>query len=240
MSAPDDDTSSHAGGIMNGHGVGIALVAIFVGVALVVAFAASDGAIFGMNFSSVSDNNSPINDGDAGGPGVLSRDVFDEGSAEESAPRSNSSSAAGTAERGPALQTPALLGAEPLDMSDRIFVGVTRDRAEIIDIETPIDTPPANDDEEEPQEGGSQQEDSSGSGNDGGQPDETGNEGNSGSGSNSTGSNSTGSNSTGTNSTGSNSTGTNSTSDEGPSGSESGGDSSSGEGSGIEASISIG
>jgi hypothetical protein len=31
MSAPDDDTSNHAGGIMNGHGVGIALVAIFVG-----------------------------------------------------------------------------------------------------------------------------------------------------------------------------------------------------------------
>lgn len=97
MAAPDDDTSNGAGGMLNGHGVGIAMIAIFVGMALVVAFAASDGAIFGLNFTSATDNNAPVIDSDTGDAGVLSRDAFDEGSSEEGAPQSDADSSVASA-----------------------------------------------------------------------------------------------------------------------------------------------
>ena len=80
MAAPDDNNP--AGGILNGHGVGIAMAAIFVGTGLVVAFVASDGTIFGLNFRSTAGSGTSVNDNnvDSGNANSLSRDLFDEGS----------------------------------------------------------------------------------------------------------------------------------------------------------------
>ena len=46
MAAHDDNNARRSGGVLSGQGVGIALAAIFVGVALAVAYVASDGALF--------------------------------------------------------------------------------------------------------------------------------------------------------------------------------------------------
>lgn len=73
----DGNITNGDGGPLNGHGVAVAMVAIFAGMGLVVAFAASDGAIFGMNVSSSPDNNPPVVDSDASGANVISRDAFD-------------------------------------------------------------------------------------------------------------------------------------------------------------------
>jgi hypothetical protein len=85
MAAPDDNTGNGAGGMLNGHGVGTSMAAIFVGMGLVVAFVASDGAIFGLNFSSATDNGAPVAENDVGNAGIVSEDVFDERPEEESA-----------------------------------------------------------------------------------------------------------------------------------------------------------
>lgn len=195
MSAPD---GSNAGGMLNGHGVGVAMIAIFVGVGLVVAFVASDGAVFGLNFGSASDN-APARD--AGSAGVLSRNAFDEESGTGSA----------TPERGATLseEESGLLamsnsswdsiavrhiassqdklaqpGTELASLSDRIATDVDRDEDDPEVIDTPAD-------EEEPQDDTGQ--DNSGSGSGSGGQSGSGNGGGSGSGSNSTGTNSTGS-----------------------------------------------
>jgi hypothetical protein len=65
--------------MFNGHGIAIAMVAIFVGMGLVVATLASDGAIFGLDLNSGSDKGEPIFDSDTGA-GALSGDAFNEGS----------------------------------------------------------------------------------------------------------------------------------------------------------------
>lgn len=78
MAAPEDKTQ-HTGK-MNGHGVGLAIIAIFAGMALVVAFAASDGAIFGQYFHSAPSDNVPISDSNAEDTVALARDAFNEGS----------------------------------------------------------------------------------------------------------------------------------------------------------------
>jgi hypothetical protein len=99
MSAPQDSAANGDGGMLRGHGIAVALVAIFVGMALVVAFAASDGAIFGLNSSSPAGDNPPIVDSDAGGAEVLPREAFDEDSSRANTPQSgadtNSASAPG-------------------------------------------------------------------------------------------------------------------------------------------------
>jgi hypothetical protein len=46
MAARDDNNAHRSSGVLSGQGVGIALAAIFVGVALAVAYVASDGALF--------------------------------------------------------------------------------------------------------------------------------------------------------------------------------------------------
>lgn len=46
MAAHDDNNARRSNGVLSGQGVGIALAAIFVGVALAVAYIASDGALF--------------------------------------------------------------------------------------------------------------------------------------------------------------------------------------------------
>jgi hypothetical protein len=91
MSAPDGSAANGNPGILNGHGVAIAMIAIFAGMGLVVAFAASDGAIFGINSSLGPNNNGPVVDNDTGGADVISRDAFDEETDEESAPSTPSS-----------------------------------------------------------------------------------------------------------------------------------------------------
>jgi hypothetical protein len=93
MAAPDDSTANGAGGILNGHGVGIALAAIFVGMGLVVTFVASDGAIFGLNFRSSAGDRVPASSPDTRNGDVLSSDVFDKGSGD---PAANASSQPGT------------------------------------------------------------------------------------------------------------------------------------------------
>jgi hypothetical protein len=85
MAAPDDNTANRAGGILNGHGVGIALAAIFVGMGLVVTFVASDGAIFGLNFRSTAGDRVPASSPDTRNGDVLSSDVFDKGSGDPAA-----------------------------------------------------------------------------------------------------------------------------------------------------------
>lgn len=86
MAAPDWNNSN---GMLNGNGVGIALAAIFVGVALAVAFIASDGAIFGQIFQSAPSNTGPANDSGTnpaaadGEATVTSRDVFNQGSGDD-------------------------------------------------------------------------------------------------------------------------------------------------------------
>jgi hypothetical protein len=80
MAAPEDNVE-HTGGKLGGHGVGIAMIAIFAGMAFVVAFAASDGAIFGQNFQSAPSEDVPVSDSGAGDAVTLSRDAFDDGPA---------------------------------------------------------------------------------------------------------------------------------------------------------------
>lgn len=79
MAAPEDN-AEHTGGKLGGYGVGIAMIAIFVGMALVVAFAASDGAIFGQNFQPAPSDDVPVSDSGAEDAVALSSDAFDEGS----------------------------------------------------------------------------------------------------------------------------------------------------------------
>jgi uncharacterized membrane protein YgcG len=86
MSASEGGAS---GGALRGQGVAVALVAIVAGMALVVAYAASDGAIFGLNAnpsSSSPDNGQPASSGAT----VISRDAFDEENA-PSQPEENDS-----------------------------------------------------------------------------------------------------------------------------------------------------
>ena len=78
MSAPHDSAAKGDGGMLRGHGIAVALVAIFVGMAMVVAFAASEGAIFGLNSSSPAGDTAPVTDSGADGAEVLSRDVFED------------------------------------------------------------------------------------------------------------------------------------------------------------------
>jgi len=73
MAVPGDGAS----GILCGHGVAFALAAIFCGMALVVAYAASNGAIFGMSEQPEAAGGAPA---DRVEPSVTSRDSF-EGSA---------------------------------------------------------------------------------------------------------------------------------------------------------------
>lgn len=83
MTAPDDYAS---GGILHGHGMTFALIAFFVGMPLVVAFATSDGQIFGLNFSPAPGGSLPVSDGSAGGAAVISRDAFEDGETTPSQP----------------------------------------------------------------------------------------------------------------------------------------------------------
>jgi hypothetical protein len=76
MAAPDGNIVNSDVGTLGGHGVAVALLAIFVGMGFVVAFSASDGAIFGLNSSSAPGNNAPVTESEDGGADVLSRDVF--------------------------------------------------------------------------------------------------------------------------------------------------------------------
>jgi hypothetical protein len=96
MSAPHDSAANGDGGMLKGHGIAVALVAIFVGMAMVVAFAASDGAIFGLNSSSPAGSTAPVIDSGADGAEVLSRDTFED-SGTESASQSGADKSAGSA-----------------------------------------------------------------------------------------------------------------------------------------------
>ncbi|MGI0049635.1 MAG: hypothetical protein ACREAW_08840, partial [Nitrososphaera sp.] len=104
MSAPHDSAANGDGGMLRGHGIAVALVAIFVAMALVVAFAASDGAIFGLNSSSPAGDNAPAIDSDAGGAEVLPREAFDEDSG--SAPQSGADTHAASAPEQSATLSP--------------------------------------------------------------------------------------------------------------------------------------
>lgn len=181
MASPDYNT---AGGMLNGHGVGIAMAAIFAGIALVVAFAASDGAIFGQNFSSASDN-SPVIDSETDDAAVLSRDAFDEGSDASAPPESGADSATLSEEE----RRLRVIKDFPLSLSDRIFVNVDHDRD---DEEQPADDAPEDEQDNTEQQGDDQTDDSSGEGSSGEDSDSGSGNGsgsdNSGSGSNSTGS----------------------------------------------------
>jgi hypothetical protein len=81
MSAPNGTNSGDGVGPLNGHGVPIAMLAIFVGVGLTVAFVASGGAIFGLNLRPAAGNNgSSPNGGFVNTSGNVSlSDVYNEG-----------------------------------------------------------------------------------------------------------------------------------------------------------------
>jgi hypothetical protein len=70
MAEPEDSLAKRLGG----HAVGIAMIAIFAGMALVVAFAASDGAIFGQNLQPAASSSVPVSDGTGA---AVSSDEFD-------------------------------------------------------------------------------------------------------------------------------------------------------------------
>gem|GEM_PF-4539014 len=83
MAMPDDNNGNRSSGVLNGQGVGIAIIAIFVGVALAVAYFASHGALFAQSSAP-----SPADTGHQHGvtvpapetssvATVISRDVFD-------------------------------------------------------------------------------------------------------------------------------------------------------------------
>jgi hypothetical protein len=81
MSAREDGNDHRHTGVLNGQGVGIALAAIFVGVALLVAYAASDGALFAQPSSPAETGQkqdattpAPVTSSEAT---VFSRDAFD-------------------------------------------------------------------------------------------------------------------------------------------------------------------
>jgi hypothetical protein len=81
MSAPEGTKSGDGTGPLNGHGVPIAMAAIFVGVGLTVAFVASGGAIFGLNLRPAAGNNDSSPNGsfvNTSGNVSLS-DVYNEG-----------------------------------------------------------------------------------------------------------------------------------------------------------------
>lgn len=152
MAAPEDNTDNGGEGMLKGHGVGVAIVVIFAGMALVVAAAASDGAIFGLDLGSV-DNNAPVIS-DAGSAGAVSRDVFDEGSGVASTqPESNSTLSEEEKQllaisdfpwnsiAGKYISSQDILDRfsqpkpvqpepEPLFLNDEILVDIDRDRAE--------------------------------------------------------------------------------------------------------------
>jgi len=259
MSASNGDAFDGSGGILRGHGVAIAMVAIFAGMGLMFAYAASDGAIFGMNSSSIPYNNPPVANSNEGGPNVVSGDFDEQENADTSAPPE--SNVASTPESSNTLsdeerqllamsnyswdsiavkyisssedntelfgqqnftrQKPVDPGAEPLFMSDKIFVHVdhqSTSEGEVMNIETPVDTTTADGDEEaeEPQHDADEETNNSGSDDERQAEPITG--GDSGS--------------------GDNDTSTNSTSTEGSSDSSNGNSTS--DDSGIEASISIG
>jgi hypothetical protein len=267
MSAPYDSADNGDGGMLRGHGIAVALLAIFLGMAMVVAFAASDGAIFGLNSNSPAGDNTPVIDSDAGGAEVLPKDEFDEDSGRESAPQSGADTNAVSApEQSTTLspeerrllamrnfswdsiavqyiassqditdkfdqqnftrQKPAQPGAEPLFLSDRISADVDRDREDrVIDIDTPIDTPAA-DEEEQPEE--EEEQDEEPRDEEDQQEEEDNSDGGSGSDDDQSGDSGSGSNSTNTNSTSTEDSGSDGESD------------TSGDDSGIGASISIG
>lgn len=74
MSAPDFNGS---GGVLRGHGVAFALIAIFAGMAIVVAYAASDGAVFGVNSNLTPSSDIPVSNNGTAGATVISRDIFE-------------------------------------------------------------------------------------------------------------------------------------------------------------------
>jgi hypothetical protein len=83
MAAHADNNTRRSGGVLSGQGVGIALAAIFVGVALAVAYIASDGALFAQPSSQLpgdagqkqgTANHTPSTSSEAR---VISRDAFD-------------------------------------------------------------------------------------------------------------------------------------------------------------------
>lgn len=81
MAARDDNKDHRSSGMLNGQGVGIALAAIFIGVALLVAYAASDGALFAQPSSPAETDQkhdaatpAPATSSEAT---VISRDAFD-------------------------------------------------------------------------------------------------------------------------------------------------------------------
>lgn len=142
-----------SGGVLRGHAVAFALVAIFAGVALAVGYAASDGAIFGLNSSSA--GGLPGNDSGAGGATVISSDSFDAADAQAAPSEGDAPPESGmtlTEEQrrllamrdfpwnslagGHVASTQDLMdrsrpvdpGTEPLALSDEVVVNVERDR----------------------------------------------------------------------------------------------------------------
>ena len=152
MAEPEDSLAKRLGG----HAVGIAMITIFAGMALVVAFAASDGAIFGQNLQPAASNSVPVGDG-AGA--AVSSDEFDAPNADmDPAEGGTTASEVTLSEEERQLlslsdfpwdsvdkgqlasneeaferfeqtipqNTPAEAGTEPLSLSDAVFVEVDR------------------------------------------------------------------------------------------------------------------